>query len=117
MEHSKNYENSYARMCGSCVCTCAYLLADVREYSTHMHSQPIKAGRYRPTSIMSFEWHFAGGPIVARFYILIFWLGRCAEQALLIGTQQNLLQFMSKSALLTKIINNILMDRIRVSNV
>ena len=88
MEHSKLHENSYARMCGSCVCTSAYLLAGVREYSTHMHSQPKKAGHSRTTSEMPFEWHFTGGPIVARFYILIFWLGRCAEQAILIVTQQ-----------------------------
>ena len=40
----------------ACTCTCIV----PKQHSTHL-----KAGHYRPASEMPFEWHFAGGPMVA----------------------------------------------------
>ena len=44
------------------------------EYDQTLHLQEpghhTMSGHYRPTSQTPFEWRFAGGPIVARFYML-----------------------------------------------
>ena len=44
-----------------------------RDIHYHTIKHHTLSGHYQPASETPFEWRFAGGPIVARFYMLIGW--------------------------------------------